>query len=209
MDFLSEYYLWFVIGGIILLMALIGYIADKTDFGRKDINAKKARKEKDKPNEKSEVNVVETDKNIESVSEVEPTITQPVTDVMPESEPIANDNQSPIDIADIDPFVMPDNNDLQLDNNASLTVNENTTGDEDIEIKEVTDDSTFAFNNDLSSFAAIDDTVNPIASADAIDNNIPEVVSEDNVIDTPNNVIDDLPKESQDTQETEDDIWKF
>lgn len=208
MDFLSEYYLWFVIGGIILLMALIGYIADKTDFGRKDITAKKSKKEKDKPNKKSEVNVVEPDKNVESVSEVAPTITQPVTDVMPESEPIADDSQSPIDIADIDPFVMPDNNDVQLDNNASLTVNENTTEDEDIEIKEVTDDSTFAFNNDLSSFAAID-TVNPIASADAIDNNIPEVVSEDNVIDTPNNVIDELPKESQDTQETEDDIWKF
>ncbi|MEI3529493.1 MAG: NADH-quinone oxidoreductase subunit J [Bacilli bacterium] len=208
MDFLSEYYLWFVIGGIILLMALIGYIADKTDFGRKDITAKKSKKEKDKPNKKSEVNVVEPDKNVELVSEVAPTITQPVTDVMPESEPIADDSQSPIDIADIDPFVMPDNNDVQLDNNASLTVNENTTEDEDIEIKEVTDDSTFAFNNDLSSFAAID-TVNPIASADAIDNNIPEVVSEDNVIDTPNNVIDELPKESQDTQETEDDIWKF
>ena len=154
------------------------------------------------------MNVVEPDKNVELVSEVAPTITQPVTDVMPESEPIADDSQSPIDIADIDPFVMPDNNDVQLDNNASLTVNENTTEDEDIEIKEVTDDSTFAFNNDLSSFAAID-TVNPIASADAIDNNIPEVVSEDNVIDTPNNVIDELPKESQDTQETEDDIWKF
>lgn len=208
MDFLSEYYLWFVIGGIILLMALIGYIADKTDFGRKDITAKKSKKEKDKPNKKSEVNVVEPDKNVELVSEVAPTITQPVTDVMPESEPIADDSQSPIDIADIDPFVMPDNNDVQLDNNASLTVNENTTEDEDIEIKEVTDDSTFAFNNDLSSFAAID-TVNPIAPADAIDNNIPEVVSEDNVIDTPNNVIDELPKESQDTQETEDDIWKF
>lgn len=32
MDFVIEYYIWFLIAGIIMIMALIGYIAEKTEF---------------------------------------------------------------------------------------------------------------------------------------------------------------------------------
>ena len=35
MDFIVDNYVWFIVGGVIILMAVIGYIADKTDFGRK------------------------------------------------------------------------------------------------------------------------------------------------------------------------------
>ena len=49
MDFIVENYVWFIVGGIIILMAVIGYIADKTDFGRKgkdnQTNEEKPKKE--------------------------------------------------------------------------------------------------------------------------------------------------------------------
>lgn len=35
MEFIRDNYIWFIVGGVILIMAVIGYIADKTDFGRK------------------------------------------------------------------------------------------------------------------------------------------------------------------------------
>lgn len=35
MDFIIENYVWFTIIGVFLVMALIGFIAEKTDFGRK------------------------------------------------------------------------------------------------------------------------------------------------------------------------------
>ena len=49
MDFIVENYVWFIVGGVIILMAVIGYIADKTDFGRKgkdnQTNEEKPKKE--------------------------------------------------------------------------------------------------------------------------------------------------------------------
>lgn len=35
MDFIINNYVWFVVAGIVLLMAFIGYIAEKTNFGHK------------------------------------------------------------------------------------------------------------------------------------------------------------------------------
>ena len=59
MDFIANNYVWLIVVGIIILMAVIGYFADKTDFGRKvktekteknveKIEKKKNKKEKDK-----------------------------------------------------------------------------------------------------------------------------------------------------------------
>lgn len=46
MKFINENYVWFIVGGVILLMALIGYVAERTDFGRKEAT-KKEKKIKD------------------------------------------------------------------------------------------------------------------------------------------------------------------
>lgn len=35
LDFVIENYVWFLVGGIVLLMTLIGYFAEKTQFGKK------------------------------------------------------------------------------------------------------------------------------------------------------------------------------
>lgn len=40
MDFIVENYVWFIVGGIVILMAIIGYFADKTDFGRRSFEHK-------------------------------------------------------------------------------------------------------------------------------------------------------------------------
>ena len=48
MDFIINNYIIFIIIGVILLMALIGYIADNTNFEKKPKKEKKAKKDKKK-----------------------------------------------------------------------------------------------------------------------------------------------------------------
>ena len=51
MDFIINNYIIFIIIGVILLMALIGYIADNTNFEKKPKKEKKAKKDKKKQKE--------------------------------------------------------------------------------------------------------------------------------------------------------------
>ena len=37
MTFVTENYLWFIVGGIVILMIVIGYFAEKTNFGRNKV----------------------------------------------------------------------------------------------------------------------------------------------------------------------------
>lgn len=68
-DFFVDNWLWFLVSGIVLLMTLIGYIAEKTDFGRKEVEKKvKPKKEKKNKKEKKE-QVTEVEKQ-----EVEPEV---------------------------------------------------------------------------------------------------------------------------------------
>ena len=50
MQFVTDNYIWFLIIGIVILMVVIGYIAEKTDFGHKDVG-KKEKKDKKKEKE--------------------------------------------------------------------------------------------------------------------------------------------------------------
>ena len=43
MQFVTDNYIWFLIIGIVILMVVIGYIAEKTDFGHKGNNISKAK----------------------------------------------------------------------------------------------------------------------------------------------------------------------
>lgn len=85
MEFFVDNWFWFLLGGTIILMTLIGYIAEKTDFGRKDMpkveKVKKTKKEKKKQKEleveepKAEVQMaLATDLILE-----EPTVQEPET----------------------------------------------------------------------------------------------------------------------------------
>lgn len=42
MDFVVDNYLWFIIGGIVVLMIIIGYFAEKTNFGKQPLRKKKS-----------------------------------------------------------------------------------------------------------------------------------------------------------------------
>lgn len=57
-EFVSEYVTWFLVGGIIGLMALVGYFAEKTNFGRGGYNDKPRRKKPEKQTELAEVEEV-------------------------------------------------------------------------------------------------------------------------------------------------------
>lgn len=55
MDFIVDNYVWFIVVGIIILMAVIGYIADKTDFGRKGKDEDTKEKKVEKPKKEKKV----------------------------------------------------------------------------------------------------------------------------------------------------------
>ena len=61
MNFVTENYIWIIIIGIVILMTIIGYIADKTDFGKESLKKKKVKKEEniDEFDNNDEPNVTE------------------------------------------------------------------------------------------------------------------------------------------------------
>ena len=72
-EFFVDNWLWFLVAGIVLLMTLIGYIAEKTDFGRKEIE----KKEKPKKEEIKE-QVVEVEKQEVVEPEVQISLATPI-----------------------------------------------------------------------------------------------------------------------------------
>ncbi len=72
MNFITDNYIWFIVIGIIVLMAVIGYIADKTDFGRKikaEENEEKPKKTKKLKEEKKETKIKVEPKGINELSQ--------------------------------------------------------------------------------------------------------------------------------------------
>lgn len=64
MEFVMDNYIWFIVGGIVILMAVIGYFADKSDFGRKKFNEEiieKPKKEKKQRNKEEKPTKIEVD----------------------------------------------------------------------------------------------------------------------------------------------------
>lgn len=85
MDFVIDNYLWFIIGGIVLIMIIIGYFAEKTNFGKKPLTKNKA-----------EEQIMETEV---SEKKEEPTITEvqneKIADVL--DTPVEEDLTVPMD----------------------------------------------------------------------------------------------------------------
>lgn len=74
MQFLMDNYIWFLVAGIIGLMTVIGYIAEKTDFGRKEVKREESKEKKVKKDVKkieelklNDVVYSDNNKNIEVV----------------------------------------------------------------------------------------------------------------------------------------------
>lgn len=87
-NFMIENYIWFIFGGIVILMVIIGYFAEKTQFGKKPTE-KKQKPKKEKP---SQVNdVIPSEENLEEV-DVETQYEEPTKEAeVPMEEELVNE----------------------------------------------------------------------------------------------------------------------
>ena len=102
MDFIIENYVWFIVAFVVIVMAIIGYFADKTDFGRKI--EKKEKKQNNKKNEKIKVeakgineltqNIAENNKDAVSTNQDENTVSIDQTKQHEKLDPMPIDNEN-------------------------------------------------------------------------------------------------------------------
>lgn len=96
MEFITNNYMWFIIGGIVILMAIIGYIADITDFGRNRVE--KVPKEKPKKEKKSDKKIEEIDNQDISSELAENSISEfdtlPIDNNQDELQPITENEEN-------------------------------------------------------------------------------------------------------------------
>ena len=199
MQFIVDNYIWFIVGGVVLLMAIIGFFADRTDFGRKEFQKRlKEPKEKNKDSKK------ETSKKgkVEEVIKEEVPIRIPddalVDDVVNEE----NDNLITEDLFQVLPTetthesIAIDNNDLYKPLQSDEQVNHEDLyqplqNDEQVNHEDLyqplQSDEQVSYSNDL--FKPLEDTSK--STSNETDNNF---VQSDDM----NNTVD-----------SEEDIWKF
>ena len=97
MEFIIDNLVWFIAGGVVILMTIIGYFAEKTDFGKnlasknnEDQESAELRKEKHTKKEKL------TKKQKESKNDEEIVQNQPMEEQFSSDLPIPNINQNPV-----------------------------------------------------------------------------------------------------------------
>jgi len=223
MEFFVENWLWFLVGAIVILMTLIGYIAEKTDFGRKDVQRKeKPKKEKKQPKAKEELEeVLET----EPMPEVQMSL---ATDSIFEEpiETLENTNEEVVEMEDLNvPFsevsfeeqnveetfepVENLNNSFEEFTYAEPAINveepvetfepmqESTNVDEEVEILE---DLSVPFG-DTTYAMPVSGVEEVVASEPAEELNLED-------LDTPNIELPDLDSIVTEEDDT-DDVWKF
>lgn len=211
-EFITDNYIWFIVGGVILLMALIGYIAEKTNFGRgyndgEDTRekVKKEKVKKEKP--KKEKNKVKEDAIIAPVEE-----SLNVELDAPQSEEIFETETSNEDIS-LSPESL-----LEQELSSELPV-------EPVHFEQSPQDEFLNFNNseenvetieeDLTVPLVLEDKANDIEN---IDLGIQEVIAEEPFVESPD--LDEIKVENVDVPEAElpnieevsnkeEDIWKF
>lgn len=87
MDFIVDNIVWFIVGGVVVLMTIVGYLAEKTDFASKKYREKVSREKEDKvinvekPIDETPDNIQETQSPIQNVG---------VADMMVKPEEPAN-----------------------------------------------------------------------------------------------------------------------
>lgn len=100
MDFIVDNYLWFAIGGIAILMIIIGYFAEKTDFGRKPLRNKENKKEELPEENNLPVENMEVTEEVVESPAMEEDLSAPLT---------ADEFQMPEDVVeDVNETLIPD-----------------------------------------------------------------------------------------------------
>lgn len=109
MDFVIDNYLWFVLGAVILLMLIIGYCAEKTDFGKKPFISKVKKNDsfKDTSLSKDESNIV-TDMNETGINDMlnRSTVKDDAQSILnqPITESLIDESEQSSDISNIVPL---------------------------------------------------------------------------------------------------------
>lgn len=215
MQFIVDNYIWFIVGGVVLLMAIIGYFADRTDFGRKEFQKRlKEPKEKNKDSKKEtskkgkveevikeEVPIkIPDDALVDDVvnEENDNLITEDLFQVLPTEtthESIAIDNDEdlykPLQSND-EYFETPLESEQQVNNNEDLyqplqSDEQQINNSEDL-YQPLQSDEQVSYSDDL--FSPLGDVSNP--ASNEVDNN--GFVQSDDM----NNQVD-----------SEEDVWKF
>ena len=183
MEFIVENYVWFIIGGITILMAVVGYIADITDFGRK---ALKDRATKEAANEKDVLQTPVVDNIVTDINEVEQEPIETVEDNMPIDNQIDFDDEAQLaETTDFSENGLEQADISTLPSFESETV-ENTNIDQSL----------------FEPLPSIDQVFSEPIQAETVENNLESgndvsaIVSDDNL-------------EAPNTQTTEDDVWNF
>jgi len=201
MDFIVENYVWFVVGGIIILMAIIGYYADKTDFGRikREVKPKKEvlekeekpkkekkKKSKSKKEEVTEENIVEA--ALEDIAEAS-------------EEPVLENNNTEDLFQTLEPnFDAPLNEEVDESLFAPLT-EDNLETTQDV-VEEQTQDTPIG---DISEY------MNPEVEANFELNNVEPVTlpEENNNYNATEESATDLNVNIEQPVAEDDDVWKF
>ena len=212
MEFFVDNWLWFLVAAIVILMTLIGYIAEKTDFGRSDIPKKekikrekpkkeKVRKEKQPKEETQEI--YET----EAMPEVQMSLaTDSILEEPEENEPVEDLNVPFGDLTFEEPTLNEDstlgNVEELSDSFADMTFEEPTIEAPENQIgeTEILEDLSVPFGD--TSFSM------PISEVEEVVENEP---TEELKLDDINTLNIDLPDLDTIVNEEDDsdDVWKF
>ncbi len=219
MDFIYDNYVWFIVVGVILVMALIGYIAEKTDFGRKQFE-KKVKKD-------SKTKVKEKKKEKEEVVPVgEETISETPAEETKIDEAVVIDDQDWMQ-----PFKN-DESDKETDTNKDIKNNEDVSAEINDEnlfapLQDVIDEQQESKQNEEKeeenenvpfpdedlTVPFGDKDVTPVINEDVTDETEQIGEVEDIVGDEKSkNIDEEISKEKKETlkkDEEENDVWKF
>lgn len=108
MDFVIENYIWFLIIGVVLVMALIGYIAEKTDFV-------KEKEPKEKKQKKSKKNVKEVAEETKEEPQLEQSEVAPQPEVPQSTTGTAMDWELPSTVGEVSSSSVDDISNIPVD----------------------------------------------------------------------------------------------
>lgn len=213
MDFLAQNYIWILVAFVVILMTIIGYVAEKTDFG-KNINKKNKNKAKDiKMAQMDDVfiePITETSQNTNNkVEEIKPEVPQQkIKDADPDyqlSMSLNSASQTPEDYvipaheerkevpADVDPALFAPLNQVESTTNVSYR-NDSTMPEHPYQQPVETQ---------------LSDPVTPSQVETRSDNELNDLDLKLPDLQSLAKSREDEPIQKTDFEEDEDDIWKF
>lgn len=228
MEFLSANYIWIIVAVVIILMTIIGYIAEKTDFGRKEFEKREKKVKEKKIKEKKAVAIEEPASVTMEDSEITNNVTTGVEPAIIEEnsevkfgEPLADDMEvsSPITLTETDDSSESvENLETPLSEDLNAPLEDTKENAENLPTQQEDLNAPFGDN-------AVEDSVEDLKQP--FSNETPEPMEEDlNVpfgddvaktenseinIDLPDidSVKEDVSASNEKNESEDDDIWKF